>query len=316
MDGVARVAVQTGLVGEGRDGGIDAVPPPHVVVGNGAQGVDGLEQMSRPGHDRCRLSQGGGGPLEHAEQFGERAGHGDTGTLDIGEGDHRVEDEAGTGVGHDRAEEQLIETSGPGVHRRIGRKSVGGVVVGIETPVDVGGDRPGLECGEGAGIESELQLHRGPRSEVEHLTEPEPSVEQVEDGTHGVGERAVGAQRAIGDAHGDGRHTVLGIAGERGLDERREAADIGAQHGDVARIDGFGPIGGDGRIVEEVQERIAQDLDLTSGAMGAVPLETAVVLGDGGAGVDEGGAGVGEGGAGVGEVGGDRVGGEAGEVGD
>ena len=73
---------------------------------------------------------------------------------------------------------------------------------------------------------------------------------------------------------GDGGHAVALVAGEDGLDQRGEPARVGAQHGDVARLEAGLAVGA--VLLEQVEERVAQHLDLAGGAVGAVPADAGV----------------------------------------
>ena len=108
-------------------------------------------------------------------------------------------------------------------------------------------------------------------------------VEQLgDDAEHRVGL----AQRAVGEADAQvGRAQLLRerselvlvldhLAGaERGLDERRERLDVRAHHDHVARLQGV-------VLLQQVEDRVAQDLDLSRAAVAGVDLHAAVARGE------------------------------------
>ena len=70
---------------------------------------------------------------------------------------------------------------------------------------------------------------------------------------------------------------MVGVSGEGRLQERSEPAHVGAEHRDVPGLEPGSVVGV--ALLEQVEEGIAQDLDLTGRAIGTMPADAHVVLG-------------------------------------
>ena len=162
------------------------------------------------------------------------------------------------------------------MHAEVARQPEGLLVGRAEAPAHVGLLGPLADAGERIGVEAEPQAHRRPRREGDHRAGPEAALQQVEEGGGGVEDGVVLSEAAVGDADGDGGDTVALVAGEHGLDQGGEPARVGAEDHDVACLEGGRPLG---QLLEEVQQRVAQDLDLAGRPVGPVPADAVVVVG-------------------------------------
>ena len=152
---------------------------------------------------------------------------------------------------------------------------------GVEAPADAAVGDPVADPREVLVLEAEAPAHGLAVGEVEHLRGGQAARREVEqlrdDAEHRVGL----AQRAVGEAHAQVGRAQLGgqrldlvvlddlAGGEGGLDQRRERLDVRAHHDHVARLQ---------RVVllQQVEDRVAQDLDLARAAVAGVDLDAAV----------------------------------------
>ena len=254
--GGAGNAVDRGLRPQLLEEAFDGPPLPRLGVGHGTQVGECVGQRRAPPVDRAFGTEAVDGAVEAVDELGEGTGHRDVAALD-----HRMEGdvaraEARPGDRHGGADEQLVEAGPPGVDVEVGREPEGLVVGGAEPPAHVGGLGPLADAGERVGVEAEPQPDRRTGGEGDDRARPESALEQVEQRGCGVEDRVVLAEAAVGDPHGDGGHAVALVPGEHGLDQRGEPARVGAQHGDVARLEAGLAVGA--VLLEQVEERVAR----------------------------------------------------------
>ena len=139
----------------------------------------------------------------------------------------------------------------------------------VEAPADAARAHPLLDPADLVVVEAEAAADRLAIGEVEHLRGGHALVGELEqpgdDAEHGVGL----AQRAVGEAHAQVRLGRLVAGPEGGLDQRREGLDVRAHHDHVARLERR-------VLLELVQDRGPQDLDLARAPVAGVDLDAAV----------------------------------------
>ena len=224
-----------GFVTESIDGELDITPLPGFVGAGVAERMQTFEQALAPVVHGGIGSQCSGDATQLMQQFGEGAGEFDVAALEVRERRNSERSDTGTCCGHGGTHKQLIKTGLPGVSRQIGRQAEPSVIGAVEAPANIGSPSPVPDMGDSRSVETEAQTHWRAGRELQHLTGPEATVEEIEQRTSGVEQRALLTDGSVGDAHGNARHPALGIAGERGFDERRKLCDVGAQHSDIAR---------------------------------------------------------------------------------
>ena len=207
--------------------------------------------------------------MEPVDELGEPAGEVDVAAVDVVERQDAA-DEPEVVLGHRHPEQQPVEAGPPGVRGErveLVRRPVGGV----QPPADAGGGDPLLEPGEVVVVEAEPPAHRLPAGEVEQLRGGDAGVDQLEQLGDGREDRVGLAQRAVGEpdpqvgqAAGSAMRRSSTLDGaERGLDQRGERLDVRAHHDHVARLER--------RVVgEEVEDRVAEHLDLAGPAVARV----------------------------------------------
>ena len=254
-----------------RRGGGRAGPAARRRCGRGVEeevggGVDG----GRPLGGGAGVGEVADGVAEAADQLGEAAGEVDVAGVDVVEREDAA-DEALVVLGHGHAEEEALQAGVPGAGVD-GGEVVGGAVGGVETPAGAGGLDPGGEALEVVVVEAEAAAHRGERGEAQHLGGGEAGVDEGEELGDGAEHRVGLAQRAVGEAVGDGALAVGVVEG--GPQERGELVDVGAEHDDVAGLEG-------GVVGEEVGDGVAHDLGLAGPAVAGVDLDGACRRGRG-----------------------------------
>ena len=121
-------------------------------------------------------------------------------------------------------------------------------------------------------VEAEAASHRLPVGQVEQLRGGHPAGGEVEQFADDREHRVGLAQRAVGEA--DAQIGCAGVAlddAERRLDQRCERLDVRAHHDHVARLER-------GIALQLVQDRVAQDLDLSRPAVAGVDADALVGL--------------------------------------
>ena len=155
--------------------------------------------------------------------------------------------------------------------------------VGVEPPADAALGDPALDPREIVVVEVEAAPDRLAVGEVEHLRRRDPLARELDEPGDDAEHRVRLAQRAVGEPHAQvGRADVVGqrvglvlvgrhlARAERRLDERRERLDVRAHDDHVARLER--------RVVlEQVQDRVAEDLDLARAPVAGVDLDAAIV---------------------------------------
>ena len=156
-------------------------------------------------------------------------------------------------------------------------------MLGVEPPPDAALGDPALDPREIVVVEVEAAPDRLAVDEVEHLRRGDPLARQLDEPGDDAEHRVRLAQRAVGEPHTQvGRADVVGqrvrlvlvgrhfARAERRLDERGERLDVRAHDDDVARLER--------RVVlEQVEDRVAQDLDLPRAPVARVDLDAAIV---------------------------------------
>jgi hypothetical protein len=207
-----------------------------------------------------------------------RPGEVDRAAVDVVERQDPV-DQAAVVLGHRHADEDALQArvpravlDGVQLERRAGPAS--------SPPAHAALGDPLLQAHEVVVVEAEAPAHRVASGEVEHLRRGHPVVgelEQLRDDTeHGVGlaQRAVGEPDAqVGRLIGAALLVLVGCGGpERRVHERRERLDVRAHDDHVARLERR-------VLLQQVQQGVAQDLDLPRAAVAAVDLDAAVAGG-------------------------------------
>ena len=165
-------------------------------------------------------------------------------------------------------------------------------VRGVEAPADAAVGHPLLDAREVVVVEPEAPAHGLAVGQVEHLRGGQALAGEVDQAVDHAEDRVRLAQRAVCQLHAQVGRAELGWEGidvvvlvrhlagaERRLDQRREGLDVRAHDDHVARLER--------RVVgEQVEDRVAQHLDLAGAAVAGVDLDAAVggVEGEGGAG--------------------------------
>ena len=217
--------------------------------------------------------------LQAVDELGHAAREVDGEALDVVDRQHALEQPVAL-LGHRHADEHAVEARLPGPGGQVLR-ACRGAVRGVEAPADAAVGDPVADAREVLVLEAEAPAHGLAVGEVEHVRGGQAAAGEVEqlgdDAEHRVGL----AQRAVGEADAQvGRAQLVGerlelvvvddLAGaEGGLDQRRERLDVRAHHDHVARLQ---------RVVllQQVEDRVAQDLDLARAAVAGVDLDAAV----------------------------------------
>jgi hypothetical protein len=148
-------------------------------------------------------------------------------------------------------------------------------VGGVEAPADPARAHPLLQPRDVLVVEPEAAADRLAVGEVEHLGRGEALVGQLDEACDDAEDRVRLPQRAVGQADAQvgelARPLLLADRTERGLQQGGERLDVGAHHDDVARLER--------RVLgQQVQDRVAQDLDLARAAVAGVDLDAVVRL--------------------------------------
>ena len=218
------------------------------------------------------------------DELGEAAREIDRAAVDVVERQHAMH-EPPILLGHRDAEEDPVQTASPGVGlQRAELERL--AVAGVEPPADPARRDPVLHSREVVVVEPEPPAHGLASGQVEQLRRGRALVGERQQLTDHAEHRVGLAQRPVGEPDaqvGQGLAVVAGehagvvlvlvtvsSGAERGLDQRRERLDVGAHDDHVARLER--------RVVlEQVQDRVAQHLDLAGAAVAGVDLDAAVV---------------------------------------
>ena len=241
---------------------------PGVVVGHVGEQVQGVAQRGHPRGQRLGALQAGEDPVEPLEELGEASGQPDVAAVDVVERQREAEPLQVGLVGGD-AQQDPVEPGVPGV---LGdpAQAVRGARPGPQSPPDPGPAGPVAQPLEVVVGEAEGAAHRRRRGEVEDLAGGDPAVGKREQPGERV-EQGVGLpQGPVRQAH---PQPVTGVAraglAEGGADQRRVGLDVGTHHQHVARLEQ--------RVLgEQVEQRLAQHLDLAGRAVAGVHLDGAV----------------------------------------
>ena len=239
---------------------------------------------SDPAADRLGVGERVGRRPGAVNELGEAAREVDRATVDVVERQHAL-DEPPILLGHRHADEHSIQTASPrvGVQRAELERLA---VAGVEPPPDPAGRDPVLHPREVVVVEPEAPAHGLASGQVEQLRRGRPLVGERQQLTDHAEHRVGLAERPVGEPDAQVGHGLAVVAGEdagvvlvlvvaasgteRGLDQRRERLDVGTHDDHVARLER--------RVVlEQVQDRVAQYLDLARPAVAGVDLDAAVV---------------------------------------
>ena len=145
-------------------------------------------------------------------------------------------------------------------------------VRGVESPPDARLVHPFLEAKQILVAEPEPTAHRLAAGQVEHLGGGEPRRRQLEHFRQDRHDRVGLAERAVGEADLEcvGRVVRHVVAAERRLNQRSERLDVGTHDDDVAGLES-------GIVLEQVQDGVAQHLDLAAPAVAGVDADAVVV---------------------------------------
>ena len=179
-------------------------------------------------------------------------------------------------LGHRHAEQDPVQPGPPGIGLDPSELE-GLAVLGVETPPHVGLAHPLFNAGQVVIGEAEAPPHGLAPGEIEYLAHRHARGGEVEHLGQDAHDRIGLAQRAVGQpdlqlARAVDATTLLVVRAERRLNERREMLDVGAHDDDVARLEL-------GVLFEEVQDGVAQHLDLPAAAVTGMDAD-AVVAGD------------------------------------
>ena len=147
----------------------------------------------------------------------------------------------------------------------------------IEPPPDPRSDDPVLEPCEVVVVEAEMTPDGRTSGQVENLGRGHPAARHVEEPRDDAEQRVDLTDRAVGQAHPEIRmvgialtdFVLIGMRVERGVDERRVSLDVRAHDEYVAWFE-------IGVILEQVQDRMAEHLDLAGPAVTRVDLDAPV----------------------------------------
>ena len=258
---------------------------PRVAVGRGRQRVGGSREVCGPAADRLRPAEGVDDVVKALDELRHAAREVDRPALDVVERQHAA-DEAPVLLGHRDAEQDPIETGPPRV-RLDDVELVRLAVRVVETPPDSARDDPLLHPRDVVVVEPEAAPDGLAVGEVEQLRGGHPLVGELEQERDDAEDGVRLPQRAVGEAdRRSGRRlsaarlaplapAVVAVVGfpaarsERGLDQRGDRLDVGAHHDHVARLERR-------VLLEQVEDRVADDLDLAGAAVAGVHLEAAV----------------------------------------
>ena len=180
---------------------------------------------------------------------------------------------------HRRAQQHAIPARPPRV-RGESVEPVGRTLRRVETPPHAAVASPLRDLRQVVVVETEATAHRCTSGQVEHLRGGHAAARELEQLREDAQHRVRLSERTVGQTHAQvgaprlGRNRFVRIVSthagaERGMDQRREVLDVGTHDQDVARLQG--------RVVgEQVQDRVAQDLDLAGPAVAGVHLHTAI----------------------------------------
>jgi hypothetical protein len=180
---------------------------------------------------------------------------------------------------HRHAEQNPLEPGAPGTGGNL-LEPVLAAVRGIEPPADPALDDPVLDPGDVVIVEAKALSDGLAAGEIKHLRGGQSLLGQVDQLRDHAEHRIRLSQRAVRQPDPEvnaakifgwdiGRVVSLEQRAERGLDQRRERLDVGAQHDHVARLE---------RLVagEQMQDRLAQYLHLARRSMAGVDLDASI----------------------------------------
>ena len=254
---------------------------PAVAAGRGGQRVRRGGDRGGPAADGHRPPHAVDRRLQAVDELGEAAREVDRAALDVVEREHAAEQPLLL-VGHRDPEQHAVQPGAPGAGREL-LELERGAMGGVEPPADPRLRDPLLDARDVVVVEPEAAADGLAVGEVEHLGGGEALVGELEQAAHEA-EHGVGlAQRAVGEPHAQvGRAQLLrqvvelvvlrgDLPGAEGrADQRRERLDVRAHHDHVARLER--------RVLgEQVQDRVAQHLDLAGAAVAGVDLDAAVL---------------------------------------
>ena len=246
---------------------------PGIARRRGSEGVGGNRQRGRPFADRLRGDQRVDRRSQAIDELGEAAGEVDRAALDVVERQHALEQPLVV-LAHRDAEQHAVE---PGLPRAAGQliELERPAVRGVEPPADAARAHPLLQAPEVVVVEVEAPADGLAVGEVEHLRGGQPLAGELDQPGDDAEHRVGLPQRAVGEPHAQvGRRALEGLdlvvtGAERRLDQWRERLDVRAHHDHVARLER--------RVVgKQVQDRVAQHLDLAGAAVAGVDLDAAV----------------------------------------
>ena len=215
-------------------------------------------------------SSAGSQPLQ---ELGQAAGQVDVPAVDVVERQRPAEEPLPL-LGHGHPEEDPVEPGLPGVGRdalELERLPVRGV----EAPADARAVHPLLQPVQVVVAEAEPAAHRLAAGQVEHLGRGDPGRGELEHlgqhAHHRVGlARERSASRISSVRSGSLDAPSQSPPAERRLNQRGEGLDVGAHHDDVAGLQR--------RVVlQQVQDGVAQHLDLAAPAVAGVHPDAVVV---------------------------------------
>ena len=213
---------------------------------------------------------------ETCDSVGQATGDGDVVTLDAERRDV-ARCEADVVVTHRHSHEHPVNRDPPRVGGEFRREAPSLPVRTVEAPAHVGPHDPIRDRPKGTVVEVEALADRRQRNELQHLRRGEPARYQREQRVERREDRVRLAQRTVGDAveepgRGAARHVgrLLGRDSEARLHQWHELVDRRGEHDDVLLAQR--------RVVDQqVEDRVAQHLDLAGAPVARVHLDRAVV---------------------------------------
>ena len=241
----------------------------------------------RGGHQRVGQVGQRGGPLGHGTEAGERVEAALQAVEELGQAPgeidvaavHVVQRERGTEealpfVGHRHPEQNPVESRPPGVGfdpLQLERTPV----LGIEAPAHEGAVHPLFQPVQVVVAETEAAAHRVAPRQVEHLGGRDAGRGQLEHFGQDTHHRVRLPQRSVGEPDFEralrvGRFALLAAPAEGRLNQRCKGLNVGTHHDDVPRLQRW-------IILEQVEDDIAQDFDLSAPAVTRVHTDAVVV---------------------------------------
>ena len=251
-------------------GAAEVVEHPLVVRPGCGQVGGRVEQARAPGGDAGGLGEAQQVHAHPRDEFGERADEPGVGAVDVVERDDRAETGEGA-VGQGEAGEQPVDAGDPGALADPGQPVLG-AVARVDAPADLRALDEAAEPFEALGVEAEGARDRFARGQRDQVGSGGARGRQGEEDEEDVDHLVRPRQRGARDAGPQvvARMVSGGVGGpEVGLEQRRVGGDVGAQHGDLSRLQGR--VGGEG-----VAQGLAQHLHLAVGAVARVDGHRAV----------------------------------------